>query len=104
MDQEFGILPIAVSITQKDNGFHCEEEFVSVHQSGLLLSSDEQMSALLLFELYFDDEGIDMLVTSTLSNAEARKEAKKIATSSSVYTTKEEMMAFIGSPILMVYM
>ena len=45
-----------------------------------------------------------MLVTSTLSNAEARKEAKKIATSCSVYTTKEEMMAFIGSPILMVYM
>ena len=78
MDQEFGILPIAVSITQKYNGFHCEEEFVSVHQSGLLLSSDEQMSALLLFELYFDDEGIDMLVTSTLSHAEARKEAKTI--------------------------
>ena len=77
MDQECGIPPIAVSITQKDNGFQCEEEFVPLRQPGPHLPSDMQISALSLFELHFDDKAIDMLITATLSYAEARKQSKK---------------------------
>ena len=104
MDQECGILPIAVSITQKDNGVQCEEEFVPLRQPGPHLASDMQISALSLFELHFDDKAIDMLITATLSYAEARKQSKKkkrCKLFKHTPLTKEEMMAFIGSLILL---
>ena len=87
MDQECGIPPIAVSITQKDNGFQCEEEFVPLRQPGPHLPSDMQISARSLIELYFDDKAIDMLITATLSYAEARKQSKKTLQAVQAYTS-----------------
>lgn len=90
VDQEYGVPLIAVSITHKDSGFQCENDFVPVYQPGLHLPGDMQISALSSFELYSDDKAIDMLITSALSLCmqKSEKKANEITTS----LTKEEVM------------
>ena len=70
---------VVVVVVERDEGVssYYTEEFVPLCQPGPHLPSDMQISALSLFELHFDDEAIDMLITDTLSYAEARKQSKK---------------------------
>lgn len=92
-----------VSITEKDTGFMPGEFFCPLRQPGVYVPDDKEISALSLFELFFDDESLSRIVRSTLSYAESRKEQKKkrYALFMRKPITKEEVKAFLGCLILL---
>ena len=92
-----------VNITEKDTSFIPGECFCPLREPGVYVPQDKEISALSLFELFFDDKSVNRIVHSTLSYAESRKDEKK-----NRYTlfmrkpfTKEEVRAFLGCLILL---
>ena len=92
-----------VSITEKDTGFIPGDSFCPLRQPGVYIPQGKEISALSLFELFFDDESVSRIVHSTLSYAESRKEEKKnrYALFMRKPFTKEEVRAFLGCLILL---
>ena len=92
-----------VSITVKDTGFMPGEWFCPLRQPGVYIPQDAEISALSLFELFFDDESINRIVRSTLSYAENRKEQKKKRYNLFMRKPliKEDVKAFSGCLILL---
>ena len=99
-----GQLPsAAVDISIPDDNFEGAPEFQPRRTPGPHLPPNTDVSALDLFELYFDDTVITRLVESTVAYAEENKERKK-----SMYRrlklrelNKEEMMRFIAVLLLL---
>ena len=93
----------AVSILSKDTGFKEGNDFLPCRQPGPQIPDDVEVSALRLFELFFDDEVMERIIRCTLAYTESRKEHKK-----NRYTlfmrkelTKKECKSFLGSLILL---
>ena len=94
---------LCVPIIMPDSTYKPPEEFCPLPDPGPNLPENCDISALSLFEQFFDEHVINRIIKSTLSYAEFRKQAKPKR-----YTlfkkrpfSKEELMAFLGALILL---
>ena len=94
---------VPVNITEKDTGFIPAECFCPLREPGVYIPQDKEISALSLFELFFDGVSVNRIVHSTLSYAKSRKDEKKnrYALFMRKPFTKEEVRAFLGCLILL---
>ena len=94
-----------MNITEKDTSFIPGECFCPLREPGVYVPQDKEISALSLFELFFDDKSVNRIVRSTLSYAESRKDEKKhrYALFMRKPFTKEGVRAFLGCLILLGY-
>lgn len=81
----------AIDINIKDSQFHEPDEFCPLREPGPYVPNGGAISALSLFELFFDAMVIARIISSTLSHAEAMKRN----------FGKVQLMAFIGALILL---
>ena len=90
-------------ISEKDDGFQSTDDFCPIRDQGPHLPEGMEVSALSLFELFFNSTILDQLRTCTLAYAESKKEEKRKRYDifSRQCLTNEEIMAFIGSLILL---
>ena len=83
-----------------DSGVQHLDDFFPLQQPGPHVPESE-ISAILLFELFFNDDALERIVQCSLEYAESKKDPKR-----KLYNifmkkrlNREELMAFIGAPI-----
>ena len=91
------------SINKKDEGVQFMDEFCPLRDQGPHLPEGMEVSALSLFELFFDNVAVERIRTCTLSYAESKKSEKKKRYDLFIKQklTKTVLMAFIGVLILL---
>ena len=91
------------SISEKDEGVQLMDEFCPLRDQGPHLPEGMEVSALSLFELFFDNVVMERIRTCTLAYAESKKSEKKKRYDlfAKQLLTKAVLMAFIGALILL---
>jgi hypothetical protein len=94
---------LCVPIIIPDSAYKSPEEFCPLRDPGPHLPENCDISALSLFEQFFDEHVINRIITSTLSYAEFRKRAKpkRYTLFKKRPLSKEELVAFLGALILL---
>ena len=94
---------LCVPIAIPDSAYNPPEEFCPLRDPGPHLPEDCELSALSLFEQFFDEQVINRLIKCTLSYAEFRKKAKpkRYTLFKKQPFSKEVLMAFLGALILL---
>ena len=92
-----------MSISTIDVGFQPPNQFCPIREPGVYIPFDIEVSALTLFELFFDEVAMDRILKSTLSYAESKKEEKRkrLQLFMKKPLTKEELKAFLGALVLL---
>ena len=93
----------AVNISECDTGFQKPDEFCPLRSPGPSLPELNEVSALSLFESFFNDSILDQIVGSTYAYAEAKKDSKKGRYKLFMKKNfdKKQLMAFFGALILL---
>ena len=94
-------LPGGVKSIDEEEGIELIDEFCPIREQGPHLPQDMEVSALSLFELFFDSVAVERICTSTLAYAEAKKTEKRYDLFTRQQFTKAVLMAFIGALILL---
>jgi len=90
--------PGAKSIELEDDKFILPPDFAPKHSPGLHLPEETKISAINIFELFFDSQAIDMVIQLTLSYAEHNKEKGRYAP---LMRSHQLLMAILGVLILL---
>ena len=90
-------------VVERDEGVQVRDEFGPICDQVPHLPAGMEVSALSLFELFFDNVAMERIHSCTLAYAESKKTQKKKRYDlfSRQPLTKEELMAFFGALILL---
>ena len=95
-------LLVLKSIMVIDSGIQHLDDFFPLQQPGPHVPESE-ISAIPLFELFFNDDALERIVRCSLEYAESKKDSKRKRYNIFIkkWLNREELMAFIGALILL---